>query len=93
MALQAIRTCYRGPTNAHGARMVAHSRAPVSQVWMPYDSGLSEDENHKAVAMACLMKLHEHAGWARKTMVAGPFRGDYYWVYQHTNTCIVPNQG
>lgn len=93
MALQAIKTAYHGPTQHRGARIIATCSAPDGRVSLPYDAGLSEDKNHQEAAKALQHLMHEMADWPLRTMVAGSHRGDYYWVYQHTNTYIMPDQG
>jgi hypothetical protein len=56
-----IKTRYFGPTDKRGARMKATNLTSGRFVTVPYDSGLSDGENHEADARAALAELHKHA--------------------------------
>ena len=72
---QAIETRYLGPTNTKGGRIKATAWA--GSVTVPYDHGLSAENNHRAAAMALVAKLQ----WQGTFAQGGNAKGNgYYFV-------------
>lgn len=61
--MQAIETEFKGPTNHHGARIVA--RAQAGRITVPWDYALSVEENHDAAARAFAAKWGWYGTWIR----------------------------
>lgn len=86
--MQAIRTCYHGPTNVSGSRMSA--RCDAGKIVIAFDHALDIADNHAAAARALQRKL----GWTVKNdhapMYGGCFEYDYYWVFTHPSCAVNP---
>lgn len=65
--MQAIETKYHGPTERRGSRISA--RCEAGRITLERDSALGIEENHRAAAVALLLKLGWHGHW---TMGAVP---------------------
>ena len=75
MMYQAIVTKYYGPTNHRGSRIQA--KAQCGRVWMPYDHGLNNAQNHAAAADRFLQKWGWDGKWAGG---ANPENSGYVFV-------------
>lgn len=62
IALQAITTTFRGPTNHRGARIIA--KAQAGRLTLPWDHDLDVQENHERAAKAFVEKFGWFGVWA-----------------------------
>jgi hypothetical protein len=74
---QAIETKYFPPTNSRGSRIKVSAQA--GSIFVPWDPGLSEEDNYAAAARAYAKKM----GWTGK-LVGGSLRsGDKVFVFDY----------
>jgi hypothetical protein len=71
--MQAIRTRYHGPSDFKGSRI--NAKCEGATVSMPYNHGLTLQDNHAEAARQLADKL----GWVG-IYHGGYFARDYYWV-------------
>lgn len=73
--MQAITTKYRGPTNYHGAIIIARTESGL-RAQIPYPHELNQDDAHRAAAQ----KLCDKLDWKWK-FVSGGIKGGYAHVF------------
>lgn len=68
--MQAIETKYHGPGNVRGARVSA--RCEAGQWFFPWDHALNVEDNHRAAALAAILKLNWHGHWVTGSVASLP---------------------
>ena len=69
--MQSIIVRYRGATNTRGSRLLAKNSAGGTSVSIPWDSGLSDEENYSVAAVALCAKLGWHGSLASGSLEDG----------------------